>query len=509
MDAPALNSHVITKVIEYDGNTYICEFKINKESIDASIFLQNSLKFKVNITKKKIKSQFIFYDSKINEAFEGINQLDTDNFAIIKENNKYKLKIKIFIVFTQKYLTFDLEENKETNSLNNELVNYYEKIIQDKDKIILELKNAIKNKDAIIQYLEELIKNNNNSKIKIADNLNKKLFFDKTENYYDKKENFDKNKNLKRTMNVHKFGNVYNDFNIKFKNPIHKINIHTSSISCLEILKDGRLISGSYDSSMIIYNKQTYQPDIIIQEHNDSIYCINQLSTGLLASSSCDKTIKIFNIKETKYVMLQTLNFHASAIYKVIELKNKYLVSCSSDKSIIFYMYDHLEYQKDYQISTKRSCNSIIQTKDNEICYSEANNNTICFYDINIRKIKSTINNLDISNSCLSRFIMITKELLLIPGENKLSIINVYHYQLVRIIGVPNSSYIDGVCMLNSNMLLTGDNAQVIRQWRIDGDNLKLISLKENTHDSSINVLLNLGDGHIASGDNGNTIKIW
>ena len=159
MDAPALNSHVITKVIEYDGNTYICEFKINKESIDASIFLQNSLKFKVNITKKKIKSQFIFYDSKINEAFEGINQLDTDNFAIIKENNKYKLKIKIFIVFTQKYLTFDLEENKETNSLNNELVNYYEKIIQDKDKIILELKNAIKNKDAIIQYLEELIKN--------------------------------------------------------------------------------------------------------------------------------------------------------------------------------------------------------------------------------------------------------------------------------------------------------------------------------------------------------------
>ena len=77
---------------------------------------------------------------------------------------------------------------------------------------------------------------------------------------------------------------------------------------------------------------------------------------------------------------MQTLKYHKDWVYKIIELKNKKLVSCSKDSSIIFYYKDNLEYKKDYQISTNGSCSSIIKTKDNEICYSEKKNNTICFY---------------------------------------------------------------------------------------------------------------------------------
>ena len=58
-------------------------------------------------------------------------------------------------------------------------------------------------------------------------------------------------------------------------------------------------------------------------------------------------------------------------------------------------------------------------------------------------------------------------------------------------------------------MLLTGDNSKIIRQWRIEGDNLILISKKEKAHDDYIRVLLNLGNGHIASGSWDKTIKIW
>ena len=63
--------------------------------------------------------------------------------------------------------------------------------------------------------------------------------------------------------------------------------------------------------------------------------------------------------------------------------------------------------------------------------------------------------------------------------------------------------------MLNENMLLTGDQAKIIRQWKIEEDNLILVSKKEKTHDSTINVLLNIGNGFIASGSNDKTIKIW
>ena len=85
--------------------------------------------------------------------------------------------------------------------------------------------------------------------------------------------------------NLYNFGkinteedNLYDDYKIEMKNPIHKLTNHTSKVYCLCILNDGRLVSGSYDNSIIIYNKITYQPDIIIKEHNEYISRITQLS---------------------------------------------------------------------------------------------------------------------------------------------------------------------------------------------------------------------------------------
>ena len=148
-----------------------------------------------------------------------------------------------------------------------------------------------------------------------------------------------------------------------------------------------------------------------------------------MASCSADNTINLFNIKEMKYEILQTLNYHSNIVYKIIELKNKNLVSCSDDTSIIFYIKDNNEYKKDYQIQTDGSCYSIIQTKDNELCYSESNK--ICFYDLFERKIFSSIKDISKYNS-IETFIMIKKDLLLIPGYNQISIINTNQHNLVR-----------------------------------------------------------------------------
>jgi len=104
---------------------------------------------------------------------------------------------------------------------------------------------------------------------------------------------------------------------------------------------------------------------------------------------------------------------------------------------------------------------------------------------------------------------MISKELLLIPGINKISIININEYKLIRIIDVPNSSNIAGTCILNKNILLTGDKKGIIRKWKIERDNLSLISIKENTHNDFIYSLIKLRDGHIASGSFDKSIKIW
>ena len=41
--------------------------------------------------------------------------------------------------------------------------------------------------------------------------------------------------------------NLYINFNMELKNPIHKLNYHTDWVWWLTIMNDGRLISGSRD----------------------------------------------------------------------------------------------------------------------------------------------------------------------------------------------------------------------------------------------------------------------
>ena len=460
------NSNII-KSIEIEnkedkGNKYICKIQLINEILNVSLYMNNNMRIcEGNMTLNKIQNQIgAFNDYNINEIFEEINMLNNNSFNLIKENNKNKLEIIFLILRRKKYLYINLDDN------NNSQEDYI--------KCITELKEIIKMKEQTIKLLEEKLNGKNMVKEE------------------------------KKIINTN---DSNNDFNIKIKEPMYNLKEHTSDIYCLTVLKDGRLVSGSGDNSIIIYNKTTYKPDLIIKEFSNYISCITELSSGILASCSGDKTIKLFDIKEYRYEVLQTFNYHTNSVNKIIELKNKSLVSCSSDKSIIFYQKNNNDYKKDYTLSTNDSCFSVIQTKVNEICYSEYTDNAIFFYDLLERKIIRTIKNINKYNGILENFIMISKELLLIPGENEISIIDVNQYNLSRIIDVPNSSWITGVCLLNKNTLFTGDGNKMIKQWKIEGNNLILISKKQNSDDYSINSLINIDDNHIASASN--SIKVW
>jgi hypothetical protein len=104
---------------------------------------------------------------------------------------------------------------------------------------------------------------------------------------------------------------------------------------------------------------------------------------------------------------------------------------------------------------------------------------------------------------------MLNEVLLVFPGENKLTIVDVNQYKVVRIVDANGANWIMGCCLINKDTLITGDNSKTLRQWKIEGDNLTLISKKENVHPGDINTIVNLNNGHFASGSDYGTIKIW
>ena len=302
-----------------------------------------------------------------------------------------------------------------------------------------------------------------------------------------------------------------NSFNIELKQLTLKIKCHKYCVTSLCLLDDGRLASSSSDCSIIIYNKKTYKPQIIIREHRNTINYLLKLESNILASCSEDSTIKFFKIKQNKYETLQTLNHHSNNVNQIKELKNKKLVSSSDDNSIIFYYKDNNQYLKDFQEPTEGLCYHIEQTKENEICYSTYDlmhdNYNIYFFDFVEKKIISSINKVNIT-SLEGIFNMISKDLLIIGGMNTLTLIDVDQYQMIKLIELKNSLHNSGFCMINENMFITGDFNGTLRQWEIEDNEIYLISQKEKDDKEKIYSLLKINNGVFASFEDGKMLLL-
>jgi WD40 repeat protein len=86
---------------------------------------------------------------------------------------------------------------------------------------------------------------------------------------------------------------------------------HTQKVTCVSVLHDGlpkRIVSGSDDNAIIMWNSQTGKYDDIVVEHVGTINCIGVLPDGRIVSGSGDGTIKVWNqyswIRETSDITL-------------------------------------------------------------------------------------------------------------------------------------------------------------------------------------------------------------
>ena len=460
-DKQAIDSNLGIKEVELrDGeNKLKCEIQIIGKFFQASIYdSDNTLLHQGDIHVNRIRAQiYAFTDVRIGEIFDEINKLENDKFNLLKEQKK--LQIEFTILDRKKYITICLNDDASNN---------------DYIRTIKELKEQIKDKNNRIKIYEEI---------------------------------FSKHKKIKGLKGLK--GILGDSANSIFKNPKHVLQYHTEPIFCTAVLKDGRIATGSKDKEIIVFNNKTFKPDLTIKEHNGVVVNMIELSTGYLASCSEDKTIKIYDVGLKTYKVIQTLKDHTGWVSKIIELNNKQLVSCSKDKTLIFYNKDKdgIKYKKDFSITTNGWNGPVIQTKDNEICYYESNEDTICFYDFIKKKTNKTMSNITVT--AFNSLLMLTKELLLICRYNKITVMNVYTYNIVRSIDVPDSDWISSVIRFNKDQIVTADENKRIILWKIEGDNLRMITKNDKAHDGCIFSLTKLPNGTILTGGLDCSAKIW
>jgi hypothetical protein len=107
---------------------------------------------------------------------------------------------------------------------------------------------------------------------------------------------------------------------------------HTHVVNCLTVLPDGRLVSGSHDKTLKIWDVASQRCLATLTGHTDSVRCLTVLPDGRLVSGSSDDTLKIWDV--AKQQCLATLSGHTNSVYCLTVLPSGRLVSGSHDKTL-------------------------------------------------------------------------------------------------------------------------------------------------------------------------------
>ena len=165
---------------------------------------------------------------------------------------------------------------------------------------------------------------------------------------------------------------------------------HSSSVYCSIEIQDSLLISGSYDSTLRVWNLKdkgnVLNAKRVIQNSNYA-WCMTLVNTNELASSS-EKNINVYSFDTNKdeYNLIKTLKGHSSYVRDLKMMKNlkELLISCSDDSEIKLWNVAIGALLKNFSGHSSSVCSLIVLS--DEILMSAGANGEILVWNTNIEE---------------------------------------------------------------------------------------------------------------------------
>ena len=457
-------------------------------------------KFKIKTNNKKEMELILrnYNNKELSITLFTMNDTPSKKYEL-KYNFEEFQKIRFFKIFINIQEIMKELSNKIENSV----------FIEDTNCIIIDINIGLTIINEVILIIEEQEK----TKDEIIDELEKKIkILENKLNEKEKKDAENKINSQTNTPNETKSNN--NNFkNLKIENlkNIKILNNNKGIIYCVKTLDDGRIAAGDEYSNLIIYNKETFYPDIIIRNNLNSLLTLTQLKNkNIICSFSNISTLKIIKIMNNEYENIQIIKgAHNNDINKIIELKNEKLITFSYDYSFKIWKLNKYnnKYEKIYKFIDTNKLSDGIEIKDNEIILYALNTNpqSLVFYDLNKNEKIRTIYNLNLCIDCLCRISKINENEVVVAGNKKVYLIDVNNYLILYEI---NSEYLNFcILKLSNDSFLIGDEKGTVIQYKIDNKKLIKESFKNKSYNSRIYTMTIFDDGIISGGYN--EIKIW
>ena len=466
-----------------------------------------------------IKNPYLGCFENLEDITEEISDIiENKNCSLSNDSNKLTLtlhtpnkKLKdIVIDLTEEERTVNqkiddililFNELKEKNSLGN--TGDSNPKIQTLENDMNDIKNEIGNLNEKISTLEENYDNLKKEVDEILNNFKHQNVSNNNNNNKESANNKENNNNNDSNNKKEPEKNPENEKNSEHKN-ISDFSIkntimnHQDKVMSIKVLRDGRLISSSYDKLINIYDEKSYKLVLSIKEHTGWVFYVEEIDYRIIASCSNDYKIKIYKLlPDNKYNLMQTLAEHSYGVYKIIKLSNHQLASCSHDGYIKIWQKSGSKYNviSDMKIYNT-SVNNIIQTKINEIVSLDSEHSgTIRFWNIvtklEISSFKTGNGNMlyNVGNYGYrpnNNFLLINNDILLLAQKKHIHVIDVNKRCVVNKINLNGDT---NFCInkFDENNFLIGNNDGIF-QYEFDGkdNSIKEIGKKLGLHSDVI-----------------------
>lgn len=281
---------------------------------------------------------------------------------------------------------------------------------------------------------------------------------------------------------------------------------HQYGVKCLLELHNSNIASGSYDTTIKIWNGKTYQCITTLHGHTQVVMCLIQLTNDDLVSAAGD-LIKIWNVIHLN--CKATLMGHTNTIYVMIQIDHTTIASGGVDKTIK--LWDTLTYRHKARLPENDEWVRTLITFNSAFIVS-GSNAFIHIWDINTFGYQRK---LVIHSKPVSGLVEINNETLASCSFDGLIIIwDMVSFTAQAQIDGPHKSSITCIALMNEQYLLTGDDDNVIHVFDI---NSRKCVETINQHSKTITALIKIANASTIANDKliivscslDGTISIW
>ncbi len=268
---------------------------------------------------------------------------------------------------------------------------------------------------------------------------------------------------------------------------------HGDLVRSICATKDGKIVSGSYDKTIRVWDMQGKEL-AICRGHKNWVNAVCVTKDSNIVSGSYDKTIRVWDMDGKE---LSICRGHKSLVFSVCLMQDGKIVSGSLDKTVR--VWDMQGKELAICRGHENAVNSVCVTQDGKVV-SGSWDRTVRVWDMQGKELAICRGHENVVNS-----VCITQDGKVVSGswDRTVRVWDMQGKELAICRG--HKDWVNSVCVAKDGNIVSGSADKTIRVWDMQGNQLAVC----RGHESSIESVCITQDDKIVSGSADKTVRSW